>query len=97
MGYTRFTHIIHYGKINVSEMCEKTSLAGDFQYFTKISTDYVDHTPIAKHMFMALECGVCRELVCKSAALRTLRTPRAAPLHTLSLQIPHSQRHTYIF
>ena len=52
--------------------CAKTqSSGGGFLYFTKLGTDYVHSTKRAKNPIMALECGVCRELVCKSAALGT--------------------------
>ena len=46
-------------------MCEKTGLGGDFMYFTKISTDYVHSTNIAKNLFMDLEFGVIGNLYVK--------------------------------
>ena len=74
--------------------CAKTQSSwGGFLYFTKLSTDYEDSTKKAKQLIMALECKVCRELVCKSAALGTLLAPRIAVVYTRYLQIPHSQSH----
>ena len=78
----------------MSLKCAKTqSSGGDFMYFTKLSTDFVHSTKRAKNLNMALECGVCRELVRKSAALGTPRAPCVALLHTHSLQTPHYQSH----
>ena len=78
MEYIRFAHIFHYSKKSVSEMCNKQDSGGEFLYFTKLSKGYVHSTNRAKNLCIALECRVCRELINKSATLRTIR---ATPLY----------------
>ena len=93
----RFGHILHYSHIMLLKYAQKTGFRGDFLYFTKLSTDYVHSTNRAENLIMALKCRVCRELVCKNAALGTLLAPRAALLQTRLLQTSHTHGHTYIF
>ena len=81
-----FARIIHHSNRNVSRTCKEQRSWGDFLYFTKLTTHYEHSTKRAKNLIMALECGLCRELICKSAALGSAELLQDRSIQSLHFQ-----------